>query len=723
MKKYILILQFLFICLVSFSQVTNTCVVNNAGFESGTVTGWTCKSGGYGVSPPCPSGGCFRYGTTYTGGIIPGAMNSVVTGANNRHTIMSTAGGNDPNATTPAVPVVAPGGGTYSFRLGNNNTGTINTNQALAEAIRLTFAVTNQNASFTYRYAFFVEDGSHAFAEQPSFEVVVLDQNDALIPCGRYFVVAGNYPSCVNSAGFVNGANGFVYKPWTDVGLDLTGYIGQNVSIEFRTTDCLPIGGSSSTSCMNNSCTLTNANGSCTYTSPNPPCTPTGGGCGGAPGTHSAYAYVDAYCAPLNVVAPVFCAGASSIQICAPIGYQSYSWPSGQPGLTGSPTTRCVTINNPVAGNTYTVNMVSATGCPTSTTVTLKGFDFTLRDTTVCTTAPPFPIDLVPSVAGTYNYSWSPSAGLSCTTCQDPTYTPGATSTTYTVTMTDPTLGCSKTKTVTMTISCGPTITATGGVICAGSCFNVTTTTSGGTIPYTYSWSPATGLSATNTASVSACPTTTTTYTVTVRDATAKSATAVAVVTVNPIPIVSVPPATICNGKSTTLTATGATTYTWSPTTGLSSGTGATVTATPTTTSTYTVCGTTNGCSSCTTVVVTVNPNPTVSVPPATMCQGQTRTLTASGSTTYTWSPATGLSSTTGASVTTTTTVTTTYTVIGSHPSGCTSSGTVTVTVNPPCGPSVNATGYTVCNGVCGIVTSTATGGTPPYNYSWNTSA
>jgi len=55
--------------------------------------------------------------------------------------------------------------------------------------------------------------------------------------------------------------------------------------------------------------------------------------------------------------------------------------------------------------------------------------------------------------------------------------------------------------------------------------------------------------------------------------------------------------ATICNGNSTTLTANGANSYSWLPTTGLSSSTSAIVTANPTTTTTYTVTGTFNGCS------------------------------------------------------------------------------------------------------------------------------
>jgi hypothetical protein len=66
----------------------------------------------------------------------------------------------------------------------------------------------------------------------------------------------------------------------------------------------------------------------------------------------------------------------------------------------------------------------------------------------------------------------------------------------------------------------------------------------------------------------------------------------------------------------------------------------------------------------------------------ATICAGASTSLTANGSSTYAWAPATGLSATTGANVTATPTATTTYTVTGTDANGCTSTATVTVTVN-----------------------------------------
>lgn len=128
-----------------------------------------------------------------------------------------------------------------------------------------------------------------------------------------------------------------------------------------------------------------------------------------------------------------------------------------------------------------------------------------------------------------------------------------------------------------------------------------------------YTWSPATGLSGTTGASVTASPASTTTYTVTGTDATtnctvSKTVTVTVVsTTTNPTLTVTNTIPTICSGiTASTLTVSGANTYTWSPAAGLSSTTGNTIIANPATTTTYTVTGST-GCRTATaTTTVTV---------------------------------------------------------------------------------------------------------------------
>jgi len=65
-----------------------------------------------------------------------------------------------------------------------------------------------------------------------------------------------------------------------------------------------------------------------------------------------------------------------------------------------------------------------------------------------------------------------------------------------------------------------------------------------------------------------------------------------------PVIVVNAAKNPICQGESTSLTASGASDFQWSPSTGLSSTTGASVTANPTTTTNYSISATVGGCTS-----------------------------------------------------------------------------------------------------------------------------
>jgi uncharacterized repeat protein (TIGR01451 family) len=145
--------------------------------------------------------------------------------------------------------------------------------------------------------------------------------------------------------------------------------------------------------------------------------------------------------------------------------------------------------------------------------------------------------------------------------------------------------------------------TGGGSSVCSGSSTTIIVAPSGGTPAYSYSWAPATGLSATNVSSPTATPLSTTTYTATVTDANGCTTTGTITVTVNASPVVTVNSPTICAGGFAVLTASGATTYNWS--TGTTSNP---YTVTPASTTTYTVTGTTSGCSATALSTVTVNP-------------------------------------------------------------------------------------------------------------------
>lgn len=99
------------------------------------------------------------------------------------------------------------------------------------------------------------------------------------------------------------------------------------------------------------------------------------------------------------------------------------------------------------------------------------------------------------------------------------------------------------------------------------------------------------------------------------------------------------------------------------------------------------------------------------------VCQGDVLTLAASGAQTYTWAPATGLSSSTGGSVSATPLYTTTYTVYGSANSGtCLDSNRFTIYVSPNPTITTNNPGL-ICSG--STVTLCASGA---QTYSWTNS-
>lgn len=143
----------------------------------------------------------------------------------------------------------------------------------------------------------------------------------------------------------------------------------------------------------------------------------------------------------------------------------------------------------------------------------------------------------------------------------------------------------------------------------------------------------------------------------------------------------------VCRGKGITLSAAGAVSYDWSPSTGLSCTTCANPVASPDTLTRYFVKGTTsNGCSNIDTVIVNVKQTFMMSNSRGdTLCLGEGPVrLFASGAYTYNWSPATGLSSTISATPWASPTSTTTYRVVGTDDKGCfTDTGFVTVKVFP----------------------------------------
>jgi gliding motility-associated-like protein len=377
-------------------------------------------------------------------------------------------------------------------------------------------------------------------------------------------------------------------------------------------------------------------------------------------------------------VSPPFPASASQPSICpaqsttltANGGAGTYSW---TPGTALSSTTGSVVVANPTVTTTYTVTK-TAGGCTSSTVVTIfvtnpAGITVTPNGGSICPGQ-----SLTMTASGGATYTWTASSGTNPPGVATVTVTPAAT-TTYTVLST-----CSASTAVTVTVSAAPSVSVspTAISVCAGQ--SATLSASGGS---TYTWTASSGVILPTGPTVTVTPATTTTYTVVTGIGTC-TASAVSTVSVGAVSSVTASPAstTICSGQSTTLTASGGSTFTWTASSGTNPPNTAVVTVSPGVTTTYTVV---NGIGSCTTsAVATVSVIPGVTVtlapPSATICNGTSLSITASGATSYTWNPVTALTPTTGANVTANPTTSTNYTVMGSNGT-CTASAVATISV------------------------------------------
>ncbi len=221
--------------------------------------------------------------------------------------------------------------------------------------------------------------------------------------------------------------------------------------------------------------------------------------------------------------------------------------------------------------------------------------------------------------------------------------------------------------------------------ICSGSSFTVETTSNA----TTFNWSPITGVSDATDPRPVLSPTSTTTYTITGTRGLYCSISRSFIVTVNQAPTLNVhTDTTICTGASFKSNTSGnATSYSWSPVTGVSDPSIANPVLSPSATTTYTVTATTGNCSTFKTFTVSVVPGVTVFAGNnVTVIEGQSVQLNGSGSQgVYLWAPATGLSATNILNPVAKPAVTTTYTLKITSVQGCTGTDDVDVNVVPYC--------------------------------------
>ena len=385
----------------------------------------------------------------------------------------------------------------------------------------------------------------------------------------------------------------------------------------------------------------------------------------------------------------------------------TYQW-SNPPGGTSD-----TIYVKPITTTTYTVTGTNACTAQTSVTVNVnspKAASINAFPQFICNSGSSV---LTASAGASWVWNTTPPQFT-----QQITVTPVST-TTYCVTVTDSN-GCTASACTTIIVNSVPValVTPSATSICAGD--NATLIAGGGT---SFQWNNG---STKDTIVVS--PATSTFYCVTVSN-NGCSASTCANVTVVPLPTanISVSDNPICQGQTSTLTASGGANYSWSSPPG---GTTSIITVSPATTTNYTVTVTQNGCSASATAntTLTVNPTPVVTVtssnPSNIICSGDCVTFTASGAPIYTFyingnivqGPG-GYNIFTSCALNNNDVIT----VLGSTPAGCSStSAPITMTVHPTPSTTLALTPPSSC-GVCdGVVSETTIGGTLPYSPIWN---
>lgn len=349
-------------------------------------------------------------------------------------------------------------------------------------------------------------------------------------------------------------------------------------------------------------------------------------------------------------------------------GATNYTWSLSTPLITNS------TLNGAAIGP---ISNAVVSGIPQNGTITLTGVNGICSNTTQTSVLiiPNPTITVSPSstsicqgssftftAGGASSYSWNPPTGLNTTVGAVVTASP-VNSTTYNIN--GEMAGCfAATQSASLTILPTPTISVNpiSPTVCAGSAINLTA--NGAT---NFTWSPAGSLSSANGAMVSASPAADQTYTV-LGSLNTCTSNGFITVTVIPVPnlFASASQGTICAGNSTNLLVNGATSFSWSPSNGLSNTTGNFVVATPVNTTTYTIMGNNGLCTGTVTLPVYVIPLPNASISALKtfICEGSSTTLFANGAQNFNWSPPGSLSATTGSMVTATPSVSTNYNVV-----------------------------------------------------------
>jgi len=274
--------------------------------DLGVESGWSLWQGASGsnsggnpgtLQPPVSNPPAPRFNLTSGGGVDP-----------------CTPG---PAAGSPSIPVVCPGFGNASIQLGEPQvTG------CFIEQLTFPFTPTAQDTNLVYAFAAVLYDPPHQPNEKPYVEFKILDANGDTVPCSfQKYISDPNLPGwyVANAACLGGNGGGTVYKPWTIVGVNLSAYVGQNLTCVIDNHDCVFCG-------------------------------------------HYAHSYWDVQCGPVPLAAG--CVGNQS-SITGPTSDPSnpytYQWYVNNVAMPGQ-TNQSVVVT-PAANDTFAVHVMQSSGC------------------------------------------------------------------------------------------------------------------------------------------------------------------------------------------------------------------------------------------------------------------------------------------------------------------------------------------------------------------------
>lgn len=389
-RLYLLITFFLLITGNLTARGQSTLCPSNIDFENGNLSNWECRTGR----------------VESLAGVNTVLWENYTINPLNHKVISRASAGQD---TYGGFPEVSPNGSAYSVKLGNNYFQNIS-----AEGMFYTFRIPDTATlySILFYYAVVFQDPQHTPDQQPRFRTSVFNVTDnEMINCSNFdFTASASLPGFQVSP--VD--NTVIYKDWTPVTLNLAGYAGKTIRLEFITSDCTFKG-------------------------------------------HFGYAYIDVNSSCSGAIkGNIVCENAEEMTLVAPYGFQTYKWFADNTFSTLLSSSQNLVLNPVPPDGTalpVIVGPYPGFGCPDTIDALIKRVNLPPAiagaDAFVCRAQS---TQLGTSPVSGYGYNWTPASFLLGSNIADPYTTINlAGATTFYLAVTDSTTGCMNYDTVTVT--------------------------------------------------------------------------------------------------------------------------------------------------------------------------------------------------------------------------------------------------------------------------------